>query len=336
VVSAAPSARRRAADLLRLAIAFALAYAVVAVTVVLTRVPDAVDEDAVRRAATVPSPLPTTAPPTLALPPPTVGPVPRQGLADAAVAAAEAVSGGGGFADGPASAAPPGSTIAVLDRLTSEVAVGAGAEAGVLSASLSKLVLAVDMADRRRAEGITIGDVDVRLLQRALGPSDDAAMSALWSRFDGPGAAERVSARLDLDGLATPRDPSQWGEMVVTASAMLQVWEHLLDDVAEEDRELLVGAMAAAPARATDGFDQAFGLLSPDLSIEVGAAKQGWMCCIGGRYHLHSTGIVGSDDRFVLAVLTTTPAGRGWATARDLIDRMVAAATEALAPATEG
>ena len=260
-------------------------------------------------------------------------PAPRHGLAAAAVAAAQAASGAVGFAAGPAAAAPTGSTIAVLDRLTSEVAVGQGGTAGVLSASLSKLVLVVDMFDRRSAEGLPITDVDVGLVRRALGPSDDAAMSALWSRFDGPGAASRISARLGLAGVASPRDPSQWGEMVVTASDLVHVWEHLLDELPAADRELLVGAMAAAPARATDGFDQAFGLLAPGLPVEVGAAKQGWMCCIRGQNHLHSVGVVGPDDRFVLAVLTTSPTA---ATARQLVDRIVAAATGALVPPSAG
>jgi hypothetical protein len=241
-----------------------------------------------------------------------------------------------GFAPGPASAAPTGSTIAVLDRRTSEIAVGQGGTSGVFSASLSKLVLAVDVFDRKQAEGLSVTDVDLGLVRRALGPSDDAAMSALWSRFDGPGVASRISARLGLTGTASPGDPSQWGEMVVTASDLLHLWEHLLDELPAADRDLLVSAMAAAPARATDRFDQAYGLLAPGSPVEVGAAKQGWMCCIGGQNHMHSVGVVGPDDRFVLAVLTTTPAARGVATARDLVDRMVAAATGALVPPSAG
>lgn len=321
-----PAVRRRGVAFARVLLALGVAVAVVAVTVVLTR-----STDADPAGSTVPAarPMPAPAPATSA----NAVPAPRQGLAAAAVAAAEAASGDVGFAPGPPAGAPVGSTIAVLDRRTSEVAVGQGGTAGVLSASLSKLVLAVDMVDRRRTEGLPITDVDTDLVRRALGPSDDAAMSALWSRFDGPGAAPRISARLGLTGVASPRDPSQWGEMVVTASDLLHVWKHVLDELPAADQELLIGAMAAAPARATDGFDQAFGLLAPGLPVEVGAAKQGWMCCIRGQNQLHSVGVVGPDDRFVMAVLATTPTA---ATARQLVDRMVAAASGALSPPTAG
>ena len=102
------------------------------------------------------------------------------------------------------------------------------------------------------------------------------------------------------------------------------------------DRDFLIGAMAGAPSRATDGFDQAFGLLAPGLPSEVGAAKQGWMCCIGGSRHLHSAGVVGPGDRYVVALLTTSPSTQGWDTARQLVDRMAVAATQALTPSTAG
>jgi hypothetical protein len=324
-----PSARRRGVAFLRGLLALGLAVAVTTVTVVLTR-SAVTDSTGSAVPAARPMPASTSATPDTSA---AAVPAPRHGLAAAAVAAAEAASGAVGFAPGPAAAAPVGSTIAVLDRRTSEVAIGRGGGDGVLSASLSKLVLAVDMVDRRRTEGLPITDVDTDLVRRALGPSDDAAMSALWSRFDGPGAAPRISARLGLTGVESPRDPSQWGEMVVTASDLVHVWKHVLDELPAADRELLIGAMAAAPARATDGFDQAFGLLAPGLPVEVGAAKQGWMCCIRGQNQLHSVGVVGPDDRFVLAVLATMPTASA---AREHVDRMVAAASGALSPPRAG
>jgi hypothetical protein len=55
------------------------------------------------------------------------------------------------------------------------------------TAAPSKLVVIVDVLDRRRLEGLTVTDADLVLFRRALGPSDDAAMSALWERFDGAG-----------------------------------------------------------------------------------------------------------------------------------------------------
>jgi hypothetical protein len=47
---------------------------------------------------------------------------------------------------------------------------------------------------RIRRSGLAAAVVALDLLPRALGPCDDAAMNALWSRFDGAGAASDVGA----------------------------------------------------------------------------------------------------------------------------------------------
>lgn len=250
---------------------------------------------------------------------------PRTGLAAAAVAAAE------GAADPTTDLA-----VAVLDRVTGRDRHGPRGTEPYLTASLSKLVLAVDMVDRRRLEALAITDVDLQLLRRALGPSDDAAMSALWSRFDGPGAALRLTQRIGLVGTLAPRDTSRWGEMIVPAADMLRIWQHLLDGMPTVDRELLLDSMRAVPADATDGFDQAYGLLAPDLVAPVGATKQAWMCCFSGRYHLHSVGVVGPDERFVVILLTTVLRGPGWEAARQQLDRTATATLQALYPAVAG
>lgn len=247
--------------------------------------------------------------------------VTRTGLALAAVTAAEA-----------AASARAELAVAVLDRETGEMASGGRGAEPYFAASLSKVVVAVDVLNRRRLEGLPVPDADIALLQRALGPSDDAAMSALWSRFDGPGAAGRMTTRLGLTGTTAPRDPSQWGEMSVPAVDMVRIWQYVLDEVPAVDRDLLISAMAAAPALARDGFDQGFGLLSPAVDGSDGAqavAKQGWMCCIAGRYYLHSSGAVGADQRFVVTLLSRPPRAAGWGSARQELDVVATAAAQA-------
>ena len=121
------------------------------------------------------------------------------------------------------------------------------------------------MLDRRRTEGLQVTDADLQLFARALGPSDDSAMNALWEKFDGAGAPARVSDRLGLEGTAAPRRTGQWGEVEVTAADYAALWKYVLDDMPADDRDLLISDMAAAPSTAKDGFDQAFGLLSPEM-----------------------------------------------------------------------
>lgn len=244
------------------------------------------------------------------------------GVAEAAVAAAEAA------ADGATELAA-----AVLDRATGELVLGTRAADPFHTASLSKLVLTVDMLTRRRFDGLGVTYADLRLVERALGPSDDDAMNQLWVAFDGPGAAGRVMDRLALTATAPPANSSQWGEMLVSAADWTRIWSYVLDEMPAGDRELILGAMAAAPPVAADGFDQAFGLLAPHLDGPLGPgtiAKQAWMCCHSGAYHLHSVGVVGDTRRFVVALLARFPGEPGWETARAEMTEIAEAAVLAL------
>ena len=253
------------------------------------------------------SPL-TQPAPAEAAPPDTPEPPPvERGLAQAAVNAAQEQA---------ASATQLG--VAVLDRTTGELAGGDRGHERFYTASLAKLIVIVDVLDRRRTEGLKVTDADLKLFERALGPSDDSAMSALWEKFDGPGAPARVSARLGLEGTAAPKRFGQWGEVEVTAADYATLWKYVLDDMPAADRELLITDMAAAPSTAKDGFDQGFGLLSSEIRGDgAGAvAKQGWMCCFSGRYYLHSAGVLGPENRFVVVLLTRQPRTKGWPAAR--------------------
>lgn len=145
--------------------------------------------------------------------------------------------------------------VAVLDRATSEVTLGIRGAEPFSIASLAELVVAVDVQDRRRLEGLAVDDEDRDLIRRALGPSDEDAMNALWGRFDGEGADARVSSRADLQHTSAPDDPSQRGEMAMPAAD---------------------GSTSATGWRAGVG----------DLGRPDVVAKQGWMCCFGPRFSL--------------------------------------------------
>ena len=241
-------------------------------------------------------------------PEPEPRPEPETGIAAAAVAAAVTAA---GLVQG------MDLRVSVWDReLDESASAGASAEP-TYTASLSKVVVALDVVERRRTEGLEVTERDLELLRRVLGPSDDSAMNTLWSRFDGAGAASRIAARLGLTGTQDPRDPSQWGEMRVSAEDEVRLYEHVLD-LPAEDRELLLGGLRAAPPTAGDGFAQDYGLLAATVGQQAGsvAVKQGWMCCFGQRYYLHSAGVVGDDSRFVVALLSIQPRNGGWERAR--------------------
>lgn len=237
---------------------------------------------------------------------PTTSPLPLA-RAPAAVAAVDALAAG-----------MPGVrlAVAVFDRERGEFVPGRAAADPVYSASLVKIIVAVDMLQRQRSGGPSLRPREIDLIRRVLGPSDDRAMNQLWSRFDGIGAVQRVSGQLGLVATRQPADRSQWAETMVSAADVVTLYRHVLTGMPAADRDLIMSSIEAVPPVAADGFDQVFGLVGTGDRATV-VAKQGWMCCHNGRFTLHSTGLLGAEGRYVVALLSTQPRGVGWEASRE-------------------
>ncbi|WP_082114524.1 serine hydrolase [Lentzea aerocolonigenes] len=193
--------------------------------------------------------------------------------------------------------------VAVMDLQTGQT-ISQDGDKQFYSASLSKLILAVDALQQ------PLSDDEQDLIHRALSASDDEAMDVLWTRFDGMDAIGRVAAEAGLTGTHAPDDPSQWGEVVITANDMLRLYHYILGSPV---RDTIVAALSSAPSTAADGFDQEFGL----LGVSGAYAKQGWMFYLPSDVYLHSAGVL--DNRYAVAVLTTSPSGN-WTTARTAVN----------------
>lgn len=202
-------------------------------------------------------------------------------------------------AAGQAAAAPGMSLgVAVLDVATGDLA--RAGEEEFYSASLSKLMLVVDLLDRTTE----LSEVDARLIGQALSVSDDDAMNALWVRHSGPEAMTRVAGALGMAGTSTPEDPSQWGETVVSPVGFARLFQHILTEMDAADRAVIMDGLAAAQQRADDGFDQFFGLLGQEVRAY---AKQGWMY-YGSRIYLHSAGVARVAERdYVIVLMSRQP-----------------------------
>ncbi|MEE4023630.1 serine hydrolase [Gordonia sp. PKS22-38] len=242
-------------------------------------------------------------------------PTPR---AQSAVAAAEDVPRSGRVA----------TRIAILDRRFGSLATNAAARTPTLTASLVKVVVAVDIITRRRENGLAVGQRDLQLIQRSLAVSDDQAMNELWTRFDGMGGIGRVSRRVGLTGTAPPGNPALWAEATTTAADMVKIFDFILK-MPPADRVSIMRPMTDPPAVAADGFAKNYGLLAPGLTESV-AAKQGWMCCVGGGGQLHSTGVLGRDGRFVVALLGQLPPTGNWGPARGQMNAVARAIVRVL------
>ncbi|MBB4135663.1 hypothetical protein [Gordonia humi] len=193
----------------------------------------------------------------------------------------------------------------VVDRHTGEVAVSGAADEPMFTASLAKLMVAASIVDGARRAGVPVDPYDVDLIGRALGPSDDLAMNELWVRFDGVDVLRRLDTMWGLRQTAPPVDGSFWGATTTTAREVARVFDNVLG-LPEFAREIVLGPMESAPPVAADGFDQLFGLRSEDLDSFT-TVKQGWMCCLADTAHLHSAGVVGTDRRFIVVLVSRTP-----------------------------
>jgi len=236
-------------------------------------------------------------------------------------ASAQAVTSAAGAVDAIAEQAGIWIGVAVLDRVTGQIAVGAEGATPIAAASLTKLYTVVDVLNRAATGQIALTEDDQRWILRALTASDDGAMNALWSRFGGAATVTGAAAAAGLQDSGPPSDPSQWGEAMVSARDLVALYDDVLAGMQPADRDLVMDALTASPDVAADGCHQDFGLLAPPRPPGV-AAKQGWMWW-GPTFYLHSAGTLGPDDRYVVAIESTS---RSSALGRATVNRAAAAA----------
>lgn len=220
-------------------------------------------------------------------------------------------------------AVPDGMTVgtAVLDLTTGDLETDGVDQ--FYSASLSKLMLVVDMLDRN----VDLSTSDDQLVARALSVSDDNAMNALWEKFDGPDAMTRVADSLNLPDTATPDDASQWGETEVSPAGFARLYQHILTEMDPDDRDRIVGDLSAAQPTAADGFHQFFGLLGQPVADY---AKQGWMY-YGSKLYLHSAGVVHDNTGDYVVVLMSVQPVTAVATAEAKVNTVASAMLDVLA-----
>src|SRR5690606_234405 len=106
--------------------------------------------------------------------------------------------------------------VAVLDRQTGEFAQGEAAATPMYSASLVKVIVAVDLLQRSHG-GEPLSDVDRELIRRALSASDDEAMNVLWDQNDGLCGGVRVAVQAGMVETRWSEDAAMWGQSVGSA-----------------------------------------------------------------------------------------------------------------------
>ena len=248
---------------------------------------------------------PSAAPP--AAPPPTALPEPAANL-DARARKAMTDAGRNG-AD---------ITFTLLDRRTGRVVSG-GDPAPFPIASVAKLFIADDLLERMSRQKAELSPQDRRGLEVMLRASDDFPANDFWVRDGRNDVIERVVTRYRLASTTAPYNGDWWNTMSTTAD-LVRYYDMLLDGTGglpPEQADIIISNLAASTPLGIDGYPQRFGI--PDgLFDEPVAVKQGWMCCWNGPNQLHmSTGVVGADRRYVIAIGSMQPVDE--ATARDTV-----------------
>lgn len=236
---------------------------------------------------------------------------------------------------------PAGTTAGyvLFDRQTGKIVAHRNAHRKFRSASVIKILIATDYLETHKS----VPAADARLLKIMLRSSDDDAASTLWNRGGKGKIVQRMARKLRLGDTAPPPSskPGFWGYASLSAHDIVTTYRYLLDTADPKVRDLILGHLRHATPCGTDGFDQFFGI--PRALPKPWAVKQGWsgfgevppVKCSNvsgasasitnvalkaaqarvpdlGRPVLHTTGLVGKNERYIVALLTAHPAGGTW------------------------
>jgi hypothetical protein len=212
-------------------------------------------------------------------------------------------------------------SVAVLDRKTREL-VSNGNPQIIGTASVAKLFIADDLLLQESQGKTTLSPDDHQALDAMLQSSDDGAAERFWGQGGGDAIITEVAARYGLSSTTPPSD-GRWWNTTSSLTDLIHYYDMLLDGsggLPVGRSMVIVNDLAQSTPNGIDGYPQRFGI--PDgLFAEPVAVKQGWMCCIGDDWVHLSTGVIGADHRYIMAVQSLQPSDD--ATARQSITQAV-------------
>lgn len=196
--------------------------------------------------------------------------------------------------------------VEVFDRQTGTVLTNLNETHQFPTMSVVKLLIALDVL-HNNGWALPSSGMQQQLTQM-ISYSDDGIASNLWGSYGGPAIITNMANVIGLHGTQGPSsDPGEWGDTLTTPADLVTLYQYITDKLPAADRDLLVNAMYNAAQTAADGTNQYFGI--PDaLPHSTWAIKQGWGTS-GNRAVVNTTGLIGSNDRYVVVVLTAAAEG---------------------------
>lgn len=210
----------------------------------------------------------------------------------------------------------------VLDRNTGQIVSNSDNKPYPI-ASVVKLFIADDLLLQESQGKTTLSPADHASLDLMLRSSDDGAAQNFWDRSGGSAIIARVKTRYGLGATTAPWN-GHWDVTTSTSSDLVRYYRMLLDGTGglpAAQANIIINDLAQSTPTGTDGYPQRFGI--PDgLYAEPVAVKQGWFCCWNGANQLHvTTGAIGADRRYVMAIGSLEPDDA--AAARDTVTQAV-------------
>lgn len=194
---------------------------------------------------------------------------------------------------------------ALLDRQTGTYFANGDTDQ-VETASISKLFIADDVLRGAEIAQVPVADDDMASIETMLKSSDDGAANYLWYKYGENDIITRVTQRYGLTATSPPWD-GLWWNTTTSAAELVSYYSRLLDGaggLSPASTSTMIGLLRQSTPVATDGYHQQFGIVDALPAEPVRAIKQGWMCCITDRWLHLSTGTIGVDNRYVIALIS--------------------------------
>lgn len=245
---------------------------------------------------------------------------------------------------------------AVYDRDSHEMVVSQNQHKQFRSASLVKLLIALDVLQTTGGTNKSLSDSDVSNLKWMLRTSNDDAASNFWVSHGWEQIVVRWAKRLGLADTDPPADRGMWGYTATSAADIVKVHRWILSSgPTTRTRTIIRDHLLHAHHCAADGSDQYFGI--PQATTSRFSIKQGWSgftskCTAAAgaqataqsdgirtgqlspmaaqdaasvdlsRPAMHTSGTIGQYARWVVVVLTLEPKGYTWSHSASRISSM--------------
>jgi hypothetical protein len=215
----------------------------------------------------------------------------------------------------------------VFDRdlgTSGDVMASSNADTPIYTASVVKLLISIDaLHSAGWAPSTSTSNEITEMLE---GSNDDDA-SDFWERDGGDAIVTRMVDLIGLKHTLLPTITGEWGMAKMSASDVVATYQFIAHDMPAAASTLIMNALYRAKQTADDGFPQYFGIPDGLPTTATWSIKQGWMI-LKSAVVLNTTGVVGTDNRYIVVLLTSQSANTSYAKGRNA----VTAGITALAP----